>query len=100
MLSNMVNVSLDFARNCGFHPEMFDKGYRMGSHFRWMHPLIGFGLFIVFVVVVIVLFVKHAKKKKQAQKQSSPAIELLKISFAKGEITQEEYEARMKVLKE
>lgn len=66
--------------------------YGMGSGFNGIRHINGVGHIIalaVFVVVAIVVIMHFARKTKKHTNDA--ALEELKIRFAKGEITEEEY---------
>jgi len=75
--------------------EMFNNGGCFGNGFMgsgW-HWLIGIGILLI-IIAVTYLLVKKGKKSTP----SGNALETLKMKFAQGEITEEEYNQRKKVL--
>lgn len=97
MLQTFLTFSRRFAKPeifDKFRPEMFDEKFRHPFFYGGFHPMIGFGLFLLVVAVVIIIAVVHKKKKG-----SRKAIEVLQTRYAKGEIDEEEFQSRRKVLK-
>jgi putative membrane protein len=69
----------------------YGYGYDMMNGFGiWGGIIMGFGL-LVLVLVVVYFY-------KQNNNTNSDALELLKMKFAKGEITEEEYVNKKSVL--
>ena len=60
----------------------------------WFHYVIGAVLLIIGVIVVI----KFLKNKNNTSHINSEAIEMLKMKYVKGEITEEEYIKRKSVI--
>jgi putative membrane protein len=60
----------------------------------WFHYVIGGVLLIVGILIVIMIL----KKKNNTSHISSEAIEMLKMKYVKGEITEEEYLKRKSVI--
>lgn len=81
---------------------MFSRGYRgFGGCFGfggggWFMPL----LMIAFLIVTIVAVVLIIKKINHSSKKSfyNAALEELKIEFSKGNLTEEEYLRKKKIL--
>lgn len=65
--------------------------------YPWIH-LIGMGIFLLIVVIVAVVawrkFNRHSQGQPQIAplNQTHPALEILQMRLAKGEITSEEYQ--------
>lgn len=62
-------------------------------------PMLMMGIFAVVVVAVIVLAVRKLNSSAK-RNTGSAALDELKIKFAKGEITEEEYLRRKRILSE
>ncbi len=71
----------------------FGGGY--GCPFFGMTGYWGMGLFLLAVVVLLVIVFKKSKKSTGGQ----TALESLDMRFASGEITEEEYLQRKRILK-
>lgn len=83
---------------------MFLRGYR-GSCLGFMNGFYGGGWFMpllmaIFLVVLIVVTVSIIKKERRSSKKNSydAALEELKIEFAKGNLTEEEYLRKKRIL--
>ncbi|WP_425449007.1 SHOCT domain-containing protein [Dethiothermospora halolimnae] len=78
---------------------MFGYGYLGGNSWWWM---LGIGLLkLALAIVAIVLIVKLVKKdryKTDNYYTSKKAVEVLKERYVLGEISDEEYERKLKVL--
>ncbi|MDI6879718.1 MAG: SHOCT domain-containing protein [Desulfitobacteriaceae bacterium] len=65
--------------------------------YPWVH-LVGMGIFLLIVVIVAVLAWRKFNHRLQSQPQpvprseAHPALEILQMRLAKGEITSEEYQ--------
>ncbi|MTI48528.1 SHOCT domain-containing protein [Sporosalibacterium faouarense] len=80
---------------CGFMSSYF--GYNNPNAWWWM---LGIGLVKVLVFVgIIILVYKLVKKTKSSNITSNNAASIVRERFALGEINEEEYRARMKLLK-
>lgn len=79
---------------------MFGYGYGYGNALWWM---IGFGVLRLIITIVIVVYaIKLISKyinKRETVNTSWKAIEILKERYATGEISEEEYERKLKILK-
>ncbi len=67
-----------------YRPDLFCKGFVL------------FGIVLLIIIIAAILIIRGVRKKIGS---SDEAIEILKVKFAKGEITAEEYSERKKVLK-
>jgi len=77
----------------------FDHMGGYWPHSFWMNPwgLVVGALAIAAVVVLVVLLVK-AGKKKNIGTDNDEVLELLKTKYVSGEITEEEYMKKKKIL--
>jgi putative membrane protein len=75
--------------------DFLGRGY--AAHGYYGGPYIFIGVALIAVILVVALIVRAAGKKKRA---SNEAIELLKIKFAEGQITEKEFLKKKAVLKE
>jgi len=74
----------------------FDNyGYFGHGYYNGWEPFIGIGILLI-VLAVVYLLVKRTRKAAL----NSNVIELLKLKYVKGEITEEEYLKQKKVLNE
>ena len=73
---------------------MMYYNYHMFTPFMFLGPLFS----IIFWVVVAVVIMKVIKHKKGWKAWDNEAVNILRERFAKGEISKEEYEERLKVL--
>ncbi|HEY4599932.1 MAG TPA: SHOCT domain-containing protein [Cerasibacillus sp.] len=74
------------------------------------HGMMGYGwfgvfwmiIFILLIIALIYLVVKVIQNNKHENEKSAPndALNILKERYAKGEITDEEYEHKKRILKE
>jgi len=71
---------------CGFG----ENGYIMGS----MHPVMGLVSLLIFIGLVVILYKSVAKKSNM-----QGSLEALKLRFVKGEIDEQEFLSKKKVLK-
>lgn len=71
---------------------MFDY---MNTNMTMFH---GFGMFIFWAVVVFIILARFKSDKCENKKESS--MDILKKRFANGEISEEEYKAKKKILEE
>lgn len=72
----------------------------MGYSWIWF---IGIGLLVILIVIGILLLMKRSQQStnnKYGNKGEDRALTILKERFAKGEITEEQYYAKRKVLEE
>jgi len=76
---------------------MYGYGYGLNNIWPW---LIGFGLIKIFVVVgIVVVFIKFMNKDRVVnQYQKSRAMQILQERYASGEIGEEEYKHKKKIL--
>ncbi len=52
------------------------------------------------VIVLARMFIKNSRDNKSSNSSSNKAIDILKERYASGDISEEEYEQRLKKLKE
>lgn len=73
-------------------------GYMMDGGFWWPHLLGGLvGLFVLGLITwAIIRLVKHFTVKAEPKDE---ALEILKLKFVKGEISEEEFASKSKLLK-
>lgn len=71
----------------------FGNGY--GCSFGMFNSFWGMAMMFLIIAIVVLLVVKHSRSKST----NVSAINLLDIKFASGEITEEEYQQRKRVLK-
>lgn len=74
----------------------FDRfGFMPGS--GWMYLIY---LFVVLVIVAVVLIVYRSRRSQSMTSIDSKAMEELKLLFARGDISEEEYLRRKSILSE
>lgn len=89
-------------------PRDWGAGYPMGWHYMW--GSVGIGMFIfmmVFWVLIIAGIVALVRwiwtggaAHHRFERRESEALEILKARFAKGEIGEEEFQTKQKILRE
>jgi len=75
---------------------MFGYGYGNTINWWWM---LGFGLLRILVVVVVIIFIVKIFKNNDKLHSSSKAIEILRERYTSGEIDENEYKRKLKILK-
>ncbi len=75
---------------------MYGRGLVYGSSFGYLHMFFNALIFIA-VILLVVIFVK--KLLAYTAMHNDSALELLKMRFAKGEIEEKEYLAKLDLLK-
>lgn len=68
-----------------------DYGYGMGHGFGWLFMI----LFWVVIILLVISLAKLLSKRCAGEKTDRSAEEILKVRYARGEITKEEFD-RMK----
>ncbi|WP_428026540.1 SHOCT domain-containing protein [Arcobacter sp.] len=58
----------------------------------------GFGMLIFWAIIVYLIFLIFSNKEPRVEKDT--ALDILKKKFARGEISEEEYKSRKKVLED
>ncbi|MEQ6377741.1 SHOCT domain-containing protein [Bacillaceae bacterium S4-13-56] len=82
----------------GMMGHMFDYGYNYGSGPNWWW-IIGSNLVNLLLIAGIIFFIYKLVKGNRGQgKSSDQAIEILKKRYASGEIDEEEYSRKIKIL--
>ena len=86
-----------------FRDRLFNDGARIlgcdSWGYRFFNPEFILLSIIALMVVGIILYLAFSKRKS-AKNTKSEALEILKLRYVKGEISDEEYERRKEVLKE
>ncbi len=79
---------------------MFNRGTFQGMNFGQGCGLGGWGWLIGLGAVLLIIAVTYliVQRNRRSVTTNSSALELLKMKFVQGEITQEEYEKRKNVL--
>lgn len=81
----------------GMRGHMFGYGYGNGTSWWWM---LGSSIVNLLIIAGIIFFVyKLMKGNRRQGSYSEPAIEILKRRYASGEIDEEEYNRKLKILK-
>lgn len=94
-MNQMMNA---MGRAGGYQGQFDGRGYMMDGGF-WFPHLIGglVGLFILGLITwAVIKLVKHFTVKPEPKDE---ALEILRMKFVKGEITEEEYASKSKLLK-
>lgn len=72
----------------------------MGGTGMAMSPVWGFGMMLVFLLVLVgVGYALYRAVTSETVASQDPALEELRVSYARGELTQEEFEQRQEDLK-
>lgn len=79
----------------GYSGDLMPHEFIGRGYFGGFHPLMGLAL--VILVVVVVLIVRASTKNKRLNYK---ALELLKMNFAEGKLTEDEYKSKKATLKE
>ncbi|WP_069650854.1 SHOCT domain-containing protein [Caloranaerobacter ferrireducens] len=74
--------------------------YGYGFNYAWLWML-GFSLIKILAVIgLVILFIRLINRDRiDSYKHSSKAMEILKEKYAKGEISEEEYKHKKKILR-
>ena len=81
--------------NCNFGYPFAHGGWFMGP--GPFGPLMGI-LFLVFIVYLGVLIFRNVTKGKNANRDASDSLEIVKTKFARGEISEEEFRRMKEIL--
>ncbi|MBB6215433.1 putative membrane protein [Anaerosolibacter carboniphilus] len=81
----------------GMMGHMFGYGYPNNVDWWWM---IGFGLLRTVLIIGIIVWIVKTIHKEKYRGTSSNAISVLRERFAAGEIDEDEYKKKLKVLSE
>lgn len=84
---------------------MLGRGYNgvCGNDFfgsGFMHRGIGMAIVAILIIVAIVVIILLLRKSTKNGQTGNEALEILETRLAKGEITDEEFKAKKKVLKQ
>lgn len=82
-------------RGClGIWPWMMGSGMMDGFGWAWFMPplMIFFWGLVVWAIVLFIRGVSRSGRRESSLSHQSSALELLKMRYARGEITREEYE--------
>ena len=88
-------------RGNGFNgwDSIMDFGSRASAWFI-IYDIVKLLIIVAVVIILARMFIKNSRDNKNSNSSSNKAIEILKERYASGEISEEEYEQRLKKLKE